>query len=1004
VSPLRPRTFRGRLLRDLLVLVGGFFLVTLVAIGLLATRQVEQAVAGTIARSRRAFAEQDRQRQDELRSYGDRFALSNRLPAELDAVLQGGGGSTYLLETARYEMKLANIPNALAAFTGPDGTPIAAILDGREMRDPGAGVPAPLVRRVLERGDTAANGYHLLGGRLFTVHVVPLLVFGNPVGSLTLGFPVDDAVARHLGEGVGAEVCFVAGSRCVASTAGVARTAALARMAGMAGHRSGERVSWNGHAYSLAANPVSVDSETPVWWVIAVPLDDVISPFRRLAVASFTTGLLALLAALALGATASRRLTRPVQALSAATARVRAGDLSARVPVEEDDELGALSEAFNAMTHGLMLKDRYQAALIKTNSPEIAAELVKGTDIAPGGENRCVTILFADIRGFTTLTEGMEPQEVIAIVNGFLERASAAVAGEGGLVDKYLGDQIMALFGAPMERGDDAVRAARAAVAIQQGVAAFSAERQARGEPPIQVGIGINTGPTVAGFVGSPERLNYTVLGQSVNVAARLCSIAAPGETLASADTRARLGDAVRLSAGGSRSLKGLSQPVEVFRIEGFAGEHPPVADDASPSSAEPTRAGAMATAVATALGLAMLAAASPAVAQTLPTLEQAGIRYTSLSGWLQITPSGRLDVTGYAGRRAPSWLVPTTDAFVAPRASVFVDVFAGSRLYARGEARADRGEEPAPRPIQARIEQAFVRWTPFRAVDAGIQAGKFVSPFGGYPQRHNDPGDAFIRAPLPYEYRTVICAGIAPGSPAGFLTWRDKPDIFRAIGSPVVWGVPYQAGVMASGVLRGVSARFAVMNSAPSSPPGDWNPRLGRPQHPSVVAAVGMQVVPELRLGLSYDRGPYMRRRVQDLPADDPWYEYDQELWGAEAVLARGPLETHAELFLDRWEVPRMHNDPRDVSYTVESRLKLGPGRYVAARYGAIRFDDVSNEASPTPAYVTWDYPAQRVELAAGLATGRNTQLRAQYLWNTGGDLHGGTSGLAAVQWAWSF
>ncbi|HET6764575.1 MAG TPA: HAMP domain-containing protein, partial [Longimicrobiaceae bacterium] len=417
MSVLRPRTFRARIIRDLLVLVGGFFVVTLVAIGLLASRQVDQVVGTTISRSRRAFAEQERQQQERLRSYSERFALSPRLAAELEAVQQGGDRG-YLLGTAAYELTLANIPDALVAFTGLDGAPVSGMLNRKALADSAAAVPALLVKRVLEGGQPSAGGYHLLAGRLYFVQVTPLFSSDVPVGTLTLGTPVDDALARQLGEGVGAEVCFVAGNRCVAATDGIARSPALGQMAGMAGHRSGERVSWGGHAYSLAANAVSVDSATPVWWVIAVPLDEVIRPFRELAIASFTTGLLALLAALALGAAASQRLSRPVQALSAATARVRAGDFAARVPVEQDDELGALSAAFNGMTHDLMLKERYQAALIKTNSPEIAAELVKGTDIAPGGENREVTILYADIRGFTSLTEGMEPQRVIEIVNG----------------------------------------------------------------------------------------------------------------------------------------------------------------------------------------------------------------------------------------------------------------------------------------------------------------------------------------------------------------------------------------------------------------------------------------------------------------------------------------------------------------------------------------------------------------------------------------------------------
>ncbi|MDB4948399.1 MAG: cyaB [Gemmatimonadetes bacterium] len=1058
---LRPRTFRARIFRDLLVLVGGFFLVMLVVIGIVATRQVSRVVDDTLARSRRAFAGQERRQQAELRTLGLRLGSNGRFAAAVDAAVQSGDAGD-LPGTAEYELKLAAAPHSLLVFTGQDGAPVAALLDARSLRDPRPAVPARLVRRLLERGDTAAFGYHFVSGRLFFVHPVPLFSGAQFTGTLTVGLPVDDAVAQQLGEGIGADVCFVAGSRCVARTAGIAEAPALGQMAGMAGHRSGERVTWGGHAYSLVANPVSIDSATPVWWVLAVPLDDVISPFRRLAVVSFSTGLLALLGALALGAALSNRLTRPVQALSAATVRVRAGDYSARVPVEEDDELGALSEGFNEMTHDLMLKDRYQAALVKTNSPEIAAELVKGTDIAPGGQNREVTILYADIRGFTTLTEGMEPQEVIAIVNGFLERAGAAVSGEGGLVDKYLGDQIMALFGAPMARGEDAVRAARAALRIQAAVAELSAQRAARGEPEFRVGIGINTGTAVAGFVGSPERLNYTVLGESVNVAARLCSVAAADEILISEATRRRLGDAFRLAHGGTRQLKGLSVPVEVFCVESLrdpepledakpshvhgaststdpvdstdsadsadsadcadcaasadapesvgpkeASESTDAKDSRSPVAARSGPAGQSGVRGSVTAALLLLAAVVPraGAAQELPTLQEKGVRYSSPGGWLQIAPSGRLDVTGYVPADYPSWLIPTTDAFVAPRLSLYADVFLGSHLYAFAEGRADRGEEPAPRPVQARLEQAFARWTPWAGKDFGVQAGKFATPFGAYAQRHGTSADPFIRPPLPYEYRTVICAGIAPGSARGFLTWRDEPDEFRGIGSPVIWGVPYQAGAMAFGSLHGVAARVAVMNSAPSSPPPSWNPDVSATQHPSVVAGLSAQVLPELRLGVSYDRGPYLRAKVEGPVAyGDALGDYDQELWGAEATLASGPVETHAEVFVDRWEVPNMPQDPRDLSYYLESRVKLGARAYAAARYAAIRFNRIPDGSGTAASRIPWDYYDERVELGAGLHTGRNTQLRAEYLWNIGGQPRVGSANLLSVQWSYGF
>src|SRR5205814_870235 len=128
-------------------------------------------------------------------------------------------------------------------------------------------------------------------------------------------------------------------------------------------------------------------------------------------------------------------------------------------------------------------------------------------------ETRRVVSLFADVRGFTAMTEGMEPQRVIALLNEFMEAASDAIDAEGGVVDKYVGDEIMAVFGAPVSRGGDADRAVRAALRIRAAVTELNAGRAARGEAPVSVGVGINAGPAVAGNMGSPGRLNYTVLG-----------------------------------------------------------------------------------------------------------------------------------------------------------------------------------------------------------------------------------------------------------------------------------------------------------------------------------------------------------------------------------------------------------------------------------------------------------------------------------------------------------
>jgi len=562
------------------------------------------------------------------------------------------------------------------------------------------------------------------------------------------------------------------------------------------------------------------------------------------------------------------------------------------------------------------------------------------------------------------------------------------------VVDKFVGDEVMAVFGAPVSRGDDADRAVRAALGIRARIEALNAERAARGEPELRMGIGINSGRAVAGNMGSSGRLNYTVLGESVNVASRLCDQAAPGEILVVEPFLAELRSPVDAVPLGPRGFKGISAPLQVYSLRavepdgGAAARGTPLSATAAMSVA-----GAM-----LALGLA----SAPVRAQELPTLQDLGIGWTSPGGGLQVTPSGRLEIDGYLPGGVPPWLIPTTRPFVAPRASLFVDVFAGERVYGLVELRADRGEAPADRPLRGRIEQAFLRAAPIPGVNASIQAGKFVSPFGAWTQRHAvSAEEPFIRPPIPYDWRTVICANFAPASAAGFLTWKDAPGFFRPMGAPPVWNAPYQVGAMASGAWKAVGFRAAVMNSAPSSEPREWN-GIGFGEHgASFVAHASVQVSPELRVGASYDRGGYLADEVEGAPLPSPAGHYWQEIWGFDASFARGPVQLRGELLLDSWDLPNVREYPRDVSFYGEGRVKVTPGLFAAARYSGIRFDRISNGAGGE---AEWDYPADRLQLAAGYRLGRTTELRAEYMLNSTSAPPPGNDDLLSLRWSWQF
>jgi class 3 adenylate cyclase len=164
-------------------------------------------------------------------------------------------------------------------------------------------------------------------------------------------------------------------------------------------------------------------------------------------------------------------------------------------------------------------------------------------ELKPGGEGKDLTIMFTDIRGFTTLSENMSPEETVELINEYFGIMVEVVFRYGGTLDKFIGDAIMAFWGAPVGHGDDPVRAVRTAIEMMDILGQLNVLRQGRGEPDIKIGIGTNTGDVVAGYLGSSKALEYTVIGDTVNTGARLCSLAKAGEIIISHNTYERCGD-----------------------------------------------------------------------------------------------------------------------------------------------------------------------------------------------------------------------------------------------------------------------------------------------------------------------------------------------------------------------------------------------------------------------------------------------------------------------------
>jgi adenylate cyclase len=377
---------------------------------------------------------------------------------------------------------------------------------------------------IIEAADDSDEGeaaqVMLLDGRPYQVVLVPLLA-PLPVAWIGIGFVLDEGFVRALEELTRAHVSLLRrvgeGWHVEAST--------LAAPAALAGALGAGRQPGRSFVLDLAGRD-NVSLMQPlggagVQVVLQRPLAAALAPYQRLRLALLVLTAVAFVISLFGASVIARGVTRPVQTLVAATRRVQQGDYGSDVAVDRVDEIGELAGAFNSMTRGLAERDRVRDLLGKVVDPAVAEELLS-KDLELGGEEREVSILFSDIRGFTALSERHQPAELLDLLNRYLTHMSVAIEAEGGVVDKYIGDAIMALFGAPLAHGDDAARAIRAALAMGRELIELNRELAVQGLPMIATGIGINSGQVVAGNMGSARRLNYTVIGDNVNLASRI--------------------------------------------------------------------------------------------------------------------------------------------------------------------------------------------------------------------------------------------------------------------------------------------------------------------------------------------------------------------------------------------------------------------------------------------------------------------------------------------------
>ena len=307
---------------------------------------------------------------------------------------------------------------------------------------------------------------------------------------------------------------------------------------------------------------------------------------NRLATINGAIGLAFALLGLFLSAKLAGHLTHPIETLTAAMERVGAGDLEQEVDIRTSDELAMMGGRFNQMVVGLRERAFLKAALTRYVSVQVAEKmLAEGTWLfAP--EEREVTVMFSDIRGFTPLSERLSPGEVFDLLNEHFGVMVDIIFAHGGTLDKFIGDCIMAVWGSPQVIPDHALRAVRAGVAMQQALAEVNARRLAAGQQEVRMGVGINTGMCFAGSLGAlsedVRRLEYAVIGDDVNLAQRIESQTAPMQVLISQSTYEEVKEHVLAEPLPPIVAKGKREPVIVYRVLGLRSS-------AAPGSQEPS-------------------------------------------------------------------------------------------------------------------------------------------------------------------------------------------------------------------------------------------------------------------------------------------------------------------------------------------------------------------------------------------------------------------------------
>lgn len=269
----------------------------------------------------------------------------------------------------------------------------------------------------------------------------------------------------------------------------------------------------------------------------------------------------------------SATLTGPIKTLVGLTREIASGNFKIKITPKGHDEITELTKSFGKMAEGLAERDKLKETFNKFHSKEIADAILSG-EIKLGGNRQKATVFFSDIRSFTSLSEELEAEQVVEMLNEYMTAMVSEITAHHGVVDKYVGDAIMAVWGVPMAKPGDAWNAVRASLAMRVRLEKFNQERISQKKKPICIGMGLHTGELIAGNIGSTEKMEYTVIGDTVNTASRIESLTKEFGTdlLISDDVYAQVKDKVLVEPV-SANVKGKAKAVTAYKVKGYYDE-----------------------------------------------------------------------------------------------------------------------------------------------------------------------------------------------------------------------------------------------------------------------------------------------------------------------------------------------------------------------------------------------------------------------------------------------